>query len=51
MVSCYLILYIIIINIIKDLVLLVHFKCDSIHKMLFWAQFAKAQHCGTPDTS
>lgn len=43
----YLILCIIIINITKDLAILVHFKYVLIHKMSFWGQFAKSQHCGT----
>lgn len=43
-------LYIIIINRIKDLAILVHLKCDLIPKMLFWAQFAKTQHSDTPGT-
>lgn len=41
----YIIVYIIISNIIKDPDIRDHFKCDLIHKMLFWAQFVKVlQH-------
>lgn len=45
----YLILCIIIINIIKDLAILVHFKyvLNSQNVVLWFCQFAKSQHCGT----